>query len=105
MSQHFYTYVLVAVGSALALTGMVMADDDHDHDQARRLREAGDILPLETILQRAQARHPGRVLEVELESEHGSHVYEIEILDAQGVVQELYFDAHSGELLKTETEP
>ena len=103
MSQHFYTYVLVAVGSALALTGMVTADDDHE--QARRLREAGDILPLETILQRAQAHHPGRVLEVELESEHGRHVYEIEILDAQGVVQELYFDAHSGELLKTETEP
>lgn len=103
MKRPYFTCVLLAVGSALALTGMVMADDDHE--QARRLREAGDILPLETILQRAQARHPGRVLEVELESEHGRHVYEIEILDAQGVVQELYVDAHSGELLKTETEP
>ncbi|UCE89914.1 MAG: PepSY domain-containing protein, partial [Pseudomonadota bacterium] len=79
-----------------------LADDDHE--AARVLVEAGDILPLDVILEKAQARYRGRVLEVELEREAGRHVYEIEIVDEQGVVRELYLDASSGELLKAEQE-
>lgn len=85
--------VLLAVlswsaGSALA---------DQDHDRARRLLESGEIMPLEQLLGRIKPG--GRVLEVELESEHGRHVYEIEYLDTYGEVHEGYFDARTGEVL------
>ena len=44
------------------------------------------------------------MLEVELEERHGGVYYEVEILDANGEVWEMYFDARSGELLGEEQE-
>jgi uncharacterized membrane protein YkoI len=70
---------------------------DNDHDEARRLQQAGDILPLETIIKKAQAIHPGRILEAELESEHGHYYYEIELLDDNGRVWEMKLDSQTGE--------
>jgi uncharacterized membrane protein YkoI len=73
---------------------------DKDHERARQLRESGAIMPLEQLLDKVKSY--GRVLEVELKSEHGRHVYEIEFLDAQGEVRESYFDARSGEPLPSD---
>lgn len=86
----------------LATPIAVQADDDHE--QARRLKQAGQIVPLEQIVQKAQQQQPGRVIEVELEMENGRHVYEVELLDEQGKVWEFYFDAATAELLKREQE-
>jgi len=58
-------------------------------------------MDLETILQKVQHIQSGRVLEVELETEHQDYVYEVEILDDAGVVHKLILDAHSGDLLKS----
>ena len=77
-----------------------IAPANENHEQARRLKESGQILPLEQIIKAAQAEHPGRVIEVDLENKKGRHVYEVELLDQQGKVWELYFDAVSGELIK-----
>ncbi len=82
----------------------VFVSADEDHEQARRLKEAGEILPLQKIIKKAQVEHPGRVIEVEFKNEDGRHVYEVELLDADGEVWELYFDAASGELIKREQE-
>jgi uncharacterized membrane protein YkoI len=73
---------------------------DEDHEEARRLKELGEILPLEQILKAAKAEQPGRVISVEMEDEDGLHVYEVEILDKGGEVWELYFDAATGTLVK-----
>lgn len=78
----------------VSVTGVAYSDDDQD--TARRLREAGEILPLETIIGSARNEFPGRVLEVELEEEDGGFVYELELLDESGVVHELRYDARSG---------
>jgi uncharacterized membrane protein YkoI len=77
---------------------------DTDYDSARQLRESGDILPLETILKRLEKSHPGKVLEVEMESRHGQLLYEIELLDKQGKVWELMVDPRSGEIIRQKTE-
>jgi uncharacterized membrane protein YkoI len=84
----------------LAVTLGVSAEDDHD--RARRLRDAGDILPLETLIERARAERPGRILELELKEKKERILYEVELVDEQGIVWELHFDARSGELLKSE---
>ena len=88
--------------AATTVTTDAVADDDHE--QARRLKESGQILSLEQILKAAQSVHSGRVLEVELDNEKGRYVYEVELLDERGEVWELYFDAANGKLIKRERE-
>jgi uncharacterized membrane protein YkoI len=97
--------LILPVGLVLALAagGAVGGDD---HDRARRLREAGDVLPLEQVLQSLRQRSGAavRVLEVELERKHGRWIYEIEYLNDQGRVREARFDARSGEPLSDRPE-
>lgn len=75
-----------------------------EYDEARSLQQRGAILPLQQILERARRYHEGRVLETELEQRGERYIYEIELVDDQGQVWELKFDAASGELLKEKQE-
>ena len=95
-SGRFFRVLVIVL--AMFAAGTVQAKRDHDH--ARELSEAGEILPLESILKKVQQVYPGRVLEVDLERKHGRLVYEIELVDEQGVVRELYYDAATGDLLR-----
>ncbi len=100
MNRRTLISLFIAAPLALGSAGLVAGD----HDDAKRLKEAGDIQPLEQILAKAQTERPGRVIETELERKGERYVYEIEIVDNDGIVWELRFDAKSGELLKTKTE-
>jgi len=75
-----------------------------DHLEARALVEAGTILPLEFILNQVKIEHPGRILEVSFEKESEGYVYELELLDREGRVWELEYDAATGKLLEKELE-
>ena len=79
-------------------------DEVHEHEVVRGMAEQGDILSLEQILQNARQHRAGRVLETELEEKGGELVYEVEILDDNGEVWEMKFDARSGALLEEEQE-
>lgn len=104
------TRVLPALAGAGVLAAVLLigppvpARADSDHVAARRLREAGEIMPLEKIVERARAEKPGDILESELKQKGGRYIYEIEILDAGGRVWELRLDARSGELIRIEQE-
>lgn len=89
---------VLAVCAGPALGG----DDDIGHDEARRLVEAGRILPLEQILTDLQNNVPGKLLKTELEWDDGRIVYELKILRSEGRVQEVEIDAATGEILKIE---
>jgi uncharacterized membrane protein YkoI len=98
---------------AIGLGGAGKAGSDHEDEEehefseraaVRSLAGPGDILSLEQILQNARQQHVGRVLEIELEEQRGSLVYEVEILGDSGEVWEMNFDARSGELLEEERE-
>lgn len=93
----FLALIPVSFMGLLLVTQPAFADSDYE--EAQQLREAGTILPLEKILQKLQATHPGKVLEVELENKHGQLVYEIEILDSKGNVSKVKVNAKSGELI------
>lgn len=90
----------VILGATLLVCASGAGAED-DHDRARRLRDAGDILPLETLIERARAERPGRILELKLKEKKGRILYEVELVDERGIVWEMYFDARSGELLKS----
>lgn len=75
-----------------------------DHKDAKKLLDAGKILPLETILKKLPEEENKRVIEVELEEKKGLWFYEIEVIDGHGVVKEYVFDATDGKLLKQKRE-
>ena len=84
---------------------MTLGWTEEDHEDIKRLRDAGDILPLEAIIDNFREQHQGgRILEAELEFEEGRYVYELEILYPDGRVLELEYDAHSGEFWRIESD-
>lgn len=82
--------------------GASVASDDHD--RARHALEAGEILPLRTILERIEREYPGQILDVELEREHeisGPHwVYKVKVLRPGGSLVKLKVDARDGKVIK-----
>lgn len=92
-----FVALVVSAAATLFYAGVpVLASGDHD--DAHDLRERGEVMPLADIL-----RHPAlaglRVLEADLEHEHGRAVYELEVLDSGGRVSKRYFDAGNGQPL------
>lgn len=88
--------VLVMVSAVVVFLGGVPAGASDDHDRVRDYRRGGDIIPLAQIL--AENGLTGsRIIEAELEDEHGRLVYELELLGDDGRVYERYFDATTGE--------
>jgi len=94
--------VALAAACLAGAAGLPAARADENHVEARKLRESGEILPLETIAERARAARSGEIIETELERGNGGYVYEVEILDESGTVWELKLNAKSGELIEME---
>lgn len=89
----------------LGITPVQTLARDIDQDEALQLRREGKLQPLDALLRTVQQRYPAaRVLEVELESDDGLLIYELEILTGSGQVRELEFDASTGILIKDEEE-
>lgn len=97
----FTTVLLLAAG--ILAPGAVTAG--RGHDEIRRLRNAGQILSLESIIASHRRQHrSGRLLEAELELENGRYVYALQFLDDDGRVREFEYDARTGELWHVEHE-
>jgi uncharacterized membrane protein YkoI len=88
--------VLLACGSGASTAG-------DGHDRARQALEAGEVLPLRTILDKVERDYPGQVIDVELEREHENKrerwVYEVKVLRTGGALVKLKVDARDGTIL------
>ena len=91
--------LLLIIASTAGMASRVLSKD-LGHDEAQRLQADGLIVPLEQVLEQARIKKPGRLLELELERKRGMLIYEIEIVDSEGVVWEFEFDATTGEMIK-----
>ena len=60
-------------------------------------------MPLDRLLQQVAREHPGQVLEVELEHDDGRWLYEIKLLQRDGQLMKLKFDARTAEVLSKRT--
>lgn len=79
--------------------GPSQAEGRHDHDRARQALEAGEVLPLRTILERVERDYPGQVMEVELERKDTGWIYEVKLLKTGGVLVKLKINARNGTVL------
>lgn len=86
------------------ISSTVFASNDLSTGQIRELVRRGEILSLETILQKYRHSIRGRLLDLEVESEHGLIMYELEFLREDGHVVEFKIDAATGEILEQEIE-
>ncbi len=89
--------VLCAAALAVPSAG---ASGKDDHDRARQAVQAGQVLPLPTVLERLQREVPGQVLEVELEQERERWIYEIKLLTPAGQLTKVKLDARTAEVLR-----
>ena len=81
-----------------------VASEELGQAEIRELVRQGEILPLETILARFPAEEYGKLLDLEVEREHGTVVYELEFLQADGRILEIEIDASNGSILEQEIE-
>lgn len=76
---------------------------DIEQDEALHLRQQGEIMPFENVLQIVMDRYPGaRLLGAELEEDDDDYIYEIELVTRERVVRELDVDARTGRILEDE---
>lgn len=95
----------LAFAAVLLLTVGGSVTAGRNHDEIRRLRNAGQILSLETIIASHRRQHrSGQLLEAELELEKGRYVYDLKFLGDDGVVREFEYDARTGQLWHVEKE-
>jgi len=80
------------------------AGKDINHDEIRELVKRGELLSLESIMGLYPEKQYGKLLDLETEREHGTVIYKLEFLRADGRITELEIDARNGSLLKLETE-
>jgi hypothetical protein len=88
------------VPAALAF-GPAGASEGDGQERARAALGAGQIRPLAEILAEVERRYLGRVIETDLEREHGRWIYEFTLLPPTGRVFELEIDAATGALLRS----
>lgn len=81
-----------------------VASEDLGHAEIRDLVKKGEVLPLESILLQFPEKDYGKLLDLEIEREHGAIVYELEFLRVDGLVIEIEVDARNGAILKQEIE-
>ncbi len=94
----FYASVLAA---ALCLPPTALARE-FGHSEARELVKKGEILPMKTIVAKAEKLKSGKLLEAGLREKKGIYIYKVEILDSKGIVWELKFNAKTGKLIEME---
>jgi len=102
MSAQLLRSVLFGVASSVVLIIITGHAEPHDQDAARQAVERGEIRPLANILEAVRGQLPGDVVGVEIESKNGRWMYEFRVLDADGRLFDVYIDARSGEIERTE---
>ena len=87
--------VLLFIASSLSL----MARADDDSKEVRRLMLEKEIVPLESLMPSIRSHGDWKILEIELEHDDDKLIYEVELLDEQGRVYEIRYDAKTGKEL------
>jgi len=82
----------------------VAASEDLGQAEIRELVRRGEIISLETILERFPPEEYGKLLDLEFEREHGVVIYEFKFLRIDGQIVEIEVDARNGQILEQEIE-
>lgn len=99
-----WIFPVLVVGMISLLSFSVNAGRDLSHEEAYELTRKGEIMSLESILEKYPIIMQGRLLDVELEADQEGLLYELEILGSDGIIREYEVNAASGKIQKQEIE-
>ena len=77
--------------------GMVYADGNHKREKIEMAQKAK--VSLEEASVSALKEMPGTIIEAELEDEHGSLMWEIEVVTLDGKIRGVHIDALAGKIV------
>lgn len=89
---------ILGAAGAMALGGIALAKD-RGADGAHK----GPMLSRDEAVQRVVKEYPGKVVETELEREHGRKAWKVRIKDEQGTIKTRYVDAATGKSVAART--
>ena len=93
-----FTFTVLLGATTVVTVAASPAGADEGIPEIRQLYNQGEIRSLAAVVERARQRYPeARLVEAELMRDGDRLIYEVELIDAEGVVRELFFDARSGE--------
>lgn len=100
LSKSYLLSACAIVLSSTLLVGEAFADDDY-RDAARIAQglKSGDILPLRTILKRAEAAVPGKAVDADLEQEGSRFEYQVKVLSNRNVLMKVRMNARDGRVI------
>ncbi len=98
--KRFPCSLLIAMGMMTLTPAIVSAAQSHEQVKNDMAKESQ--ITIEQAIQTATKEVPGTVIKAELEKEHGPLMWEIEIVTAQGTIQEVHLDGTSGKHLALE---
>ena len=87
---------------SFALVSMSAISDDNDSRKVRNMMLEKEIVSLESLLPAIRKHGNFKLLEIELEEEDGKLIYEVELLDTEGRVYEVRYDARTGKELSND---
>jgi uncharacterized membrane protein YkoI len=87
-----------------ATTETVDTRRDDDFDAILKKVQAGEILPLSKIKKTVEARWPGEIVRVTVDTEKAGTIYEFRILSSNGHMIEVEVDAANGQVVEVENE-
>jgi uncharacterized membrane protein YkoI len=100
------TILLIFIISLFVLTGCESKIKGSIPVSDKKIADFPDMAKISMMdaLNKAQAKVPGKAVEVELKKEDGYLIYEVEIVRPDRTVMELEVDAGNGAILRTEKE-
>lgn len=96
-----FIFLVLVVGMTSTL---LRAGEDISQNKIRELVRQGKLMSLESIMLLYPEKQYGKLLDLEVEREHGAVIYELKFLRADGRIIELEIDAANGLLLEQEIE-
>ena len=96
----------VTIGTVLVLNGPAWSDEKGKgkKDESKETVEmaATAKVTIDQAIKTASEKVPGKVVEAELEKEHDTLVWEVEVVTAENKVMEVHIDAESGAVIDVE---
>ncbi len=77
--------------------GVGFADGSHDQEKNEMAKKAK--VSVEEASASALKELPGTIIEAELENEHGSLMWDIEVVTTDGTIREVHIDALTGKVV------
>ena len=93
---------LAMLATTPMLGGCAMFGGKADEIQELVQMAAQAKVTIDQAIKIASDKQPGRVIEAELEKEHGKAVWEVEVVTPEGKIVEVHIDADSGTIIDIE---